>query len=327
MSILASHNSKWLDDFRMIRSPAEQLPLCDAPQKALTADEGNKLYEDLLSQFMQESPILPPPPGLEDLTLLLLKFQQNEISFINYQIKDHCDQIDRKKNERMALMAAQIKKMQENFEKTNQSNAWGMFGKVVTWLSSLFTIALGGVAIGTGAGTGAGIAMILSGTALLSTQLASEFGLFDKIAGDLAGKDLEKKAAILQQMQIWSMVTSICLSLGSLASGYATLLSSGAMSAVSTTAQSVLQVASGTAAIGKGVSESARLETEGDSKFYQGQITLVGDTLKDLTKENDIRTKRWSEWTKWAYEIIQAEAAKRDAIRRLFNEVGPAPAA
>lgn len=307
-----------MNDFRSVNQPLESLQVQTEPAdaEAVIDAEDQQNAIDLLADFLKELPTLIPP-RLEDLTLAMIRSQQSEVELINDQMKDHCDQIEEHKNEKMKLTAAHIKKIQENLEKANQSNAWGMLGKVSTWLASLITIALGATAVGTGAGVGAGTAMILSGVALLSTQLASEFGLFEKVAEQLAGKNLEKKAAILQQLQIWSMVATICLSMGSAAAGYAALLTSQAASSAFGALQAVVHVSSGASTIGKTIAEKGRLETERDSKFYEGMITMEAKKLKELLDSNKLKTDRWKSWSKLSTQIINTDAEKNRAIRQL----------
>lgn len=320
-SVTFRQPDQWMNDSPFIPAEALSEALTSVEMQelegALSTEEGQEKAIDLIADFINELPTLIPPRFIEDLTLAMIRSQQEEVGLINEQIKDHCDQIDAHKNEKMKLTAAHIKKIQENLEKANQSNAWGMLGKVSTWLASLVTIAIGATAISTGAGVGPGVAMILSGVALLSTQLASEFGLFEKIAEKIAGKDLEKKAAILQQLQIWSMVATICLSMGSMAAGYTVFLTDKVANSAFTAIQALMQISSGVSVIGKTIADKGRLETERDSKYFESMISMQAKQLKELINSNKIKTDRWKSWSKLSTQIINTDAEKNRSIRRL----------
>jgi hypothetical protein len=274
---------------------------------------------DLIADYMSDLPVLQPPLNRadQDITLSMLMNQQREIALTNCLIHLHCRDIEDLKKKRMALLAAHIKKIQENVEKSQQSNAWGMFGKIVAWLGSLFSIAAGGVAIATGAGTGAGIAMILAGVALLSTQLLSEFGIFEKLAEKLSGGDLKKKETILQQLQLWSMIASVCLSVGGFAAGYTAVIAGGVGGAVMASLQGVLQVANGTATIGKAVTESQRIDAEATSNNLAGRISIADQTHKEIAAKQKEMMTRWKSWTEQSDLLFKLANEKMNAISQM----------
>lgn len=310
-----THRHDWADDYHLVNIPSaptkeekvEQImpQISEAPLPPLS-----------MKDFLQDLPSLPPP---EDLCLALLMCIQRQVGLTNFQITDHCRNIEQQQKLKEKLIQEQLAIMEENIAKTNQSNAWSTFGKVASWIGSLFTIALGGAAIGTGAGTGAGIAMITAGTAMLATQVASEMGLWEKIADQLAGKDLEKKAAILQQIQLWTMLASIFLSVGSLAASFSTVMATGIGSGVSSVMEGTVKLAQGSAAIGKAIAESDRLDTEADANFYAERIDIEGYRLKDLLDNNKSKTKKWESWQNFSAETLKAEAVKAQAFQKLYG--------
>lgn len=309
----------------------------DSIWKGLTPQSTNPLLEiteentpaskndgELISEFLQEKPYLQPP--VKDLTWRLLELSQREVEIQELSLREGSDQIEALKEKKIEQQKIRMEKIEKAIAKQRKAKKWGWLAKIFAWIGAFFTIAVGVAALATGAGTFAGVALILSGTALLGTQLASEFGAWEKLADKLAKGNEEKRAKILKHLTIWSVVVSVGVSVGSAILGASSIVHH-ALKAILGAIQGALGIGTGVATIGRSVVDRDRAYMEMDSKKIETELLILQQRHDDLINRCKLDFERISVLRGFSKRILDLDEQKSKAINKALREGSAASAA
>ena len=134
-------------------------------------------------------------------------------------------------------------------ENLKAEDYWGFFGKIAGAASSTLSIVFGVSTIASGGSLLpiiAGGVLLFAGAASFVKLVVDELHGWDRLAGCLAGGDPLKKAAKLEQIQRWTAISLVVLSLLGYCAGVATVNVHGLQSAITGAIGVLMQISQGT---------------------------------------------------------------------------------
>jgi hypothetical protein len=224
----------------------------------------------------------------------------------NLEANQRASNIEHKK--RLEVLTEQTKTARE-------TKSWGIAMQVFSWIASLLGIITGIALIATGVGAVAGAFLICSGVIVVGSQILEVTGGWGRIAKLLPDDSPEKKAAIINWIQLALTILGVIMGVaGGVMGGFAAI--SESMQFANALFGGIVLSALGITQIGKAIKDREGKRHQASVRQHEIELTRLENEREDTADKIEEKFKRMERLSDFIRQYFSARKETHRAVWR-----------